>query len=77
MVKCNRWSNLLAALLRSLPQLVGAVPPDLREREWMREGEREWMREREREWMRERMGGGERMDLGERLDARERMEGGT
>ena len=48
MVKCNRWSNLLAALLRSLPQLVGAVPPDLREREWMREREREWMRERER-----------------------------
>ena len=69
MVKCNRWSNLLAALLRSLPQLVGAVPPDLREREWMRE--------REREWMRERMGGGERMDQGERMDERERIEGGT
>ena len=76
MVKCNRWSNLLAALLRSLPQLVGAVPPDLREREWMREGEREWMREREREWMRERMGGG-REWIREREWMRERIEGGT
>ena len=55
MVKCNRWSNLLAALLRSLPQLVGAVPPDLREREWMRERER--MDEGERERMDERENG--------------------